>query len=577
MMRFITISLAFILLFCCSENRAQDHNTIDSVKFEIQITDSPSKKIDLLTKASKTSRDMGLLDEAFEFATEALNIASDEGLQKKQVLAMLELASVYNDKNEFKKAFGFAIEAKELADLNSFELESSEVSLLLSQLYFIMGEYDHSVEVAFNTLKIFEEQDDYYKLSKSLELIGRNYAVIGKDSLSRTYFLKAIGMARTHKNYTTLGVALVNLSNSYYFDKQYEEAIDLLKESCKLLLIHKNNASAIGTSYSNIALIYLDLKQQDSTLSYLQKSEEFNRRTNNFRNMVNTHNVYAFYYKTINNPQKFLDHAYQAFSISKTNNFRLEEQTISGLLEDFYLTKHQMDSAYKYRCIQHDISDVINSQNTLTKMAQLEMVKELEISKKEKIIEERRRAFISIIVFIILLSLLILAFVLLRNYRTKAKFFKLKQEKLEDEISFKNKEMTIQLMDLTKRNELLADITKELITVSKSAQKEETKSAINKIAIEIEKATEGRIWEEFILRFKEVHSGFYNNLIEKFPKLSPNELRLCAFLKLNLSTKEILSMTGQSERSIVMARHRLRKKLGILSQDINLVSFISKI
>lgn len=554
--------LAIIILFPLIYSFAiiaQDSNAIDSLKFEIQIADSPAKKIDLLTKASK---DIGLLD---------------EDLKKEKVLAMLELASAHITENDFKEAFRLAFEAKKLADINGFELESSKVSQLLSQLFFMMGEYDKSVEVSFNTLKIFEKNEDYYSLSKSLELIGRNYAVMRKDSLSKVYLLKAIEMAKIHQNYTTLGVALTNLSNIYYFNHQYEEAIALLKESIKLLLAHKSNAPAIGTSYSNIASIYLDLDQQDSTLFYLKKSEQFNLRINNFRNLVNTHNAYANYYIAIDNPQKFIEHAYRSFSISVANNFILEQKTISSLLEDFYLANDQIDSAYKYRGIQYEISNSINAQNTLTKLAQLEMVKEMELAEKEKIIEERKKAFVSVIVLIILISLLIAAFVLLRSYQTKVKFSKLKQEKLEDEISFKSKEMTIQLMDLTKRNELLSDITKELITVSKNVQKEETKNAINKIAIEIEKATEGKIWEEFILRFKEVHSDFYNNLIEKYPNLSPNELRLCAFLKLNLSTKEILSMTGQSERSIVMARHRLRKKLGIESQDINLVSFISKI
>ncbi len=67
------------------------------------------------------------------------------------------------------------------------------------------------------------------------------------------------------------------------------------------------------------------------------------------------------------------------------------------------------------------------------------------------------------------------------------------------------------------------------------------------------------------------------NLIQRFPDLSPNEQRLCAFLKLNLATKEISSMTGQSPRAIEMARFRLRKKLGISTQDVNLITFISQI
>ena len=131
--------------------------------------------------------------------------------------------------------------------------------------------------------------------------------------------------------------------------------------------------------------------------------------------------------------------------------------------------------------------------------------------------------------------------------------------------------------ELMKKNEMLTDITTRLIDIEAKADREETKSSIRKVAIDIENSTQEKIWEEFELRFKQVHSAFYNKLNLRFPDLSPNEQRLCAFLKLNLTTKEISSITGQNARAIEMARFRLRKKLGISTQEINLVTFISQI
>lgn len=570
-------SLIFLFFTCLLTFTlsADELNKLDSLKLEINISETPLNKINLLIEASKEARDLSLVNDAILFSKDAVKLAGLENLKKELVMANKELAYAYLDNNNLKKAFSLANQAKELADENAYDLESALVSQLLSQLYFMIAEYDKSVELSFTALEILEEFKDYYKISTSLEQIGRNYALMGKDSLGRIYFLKAIKMARTYENYSTLGVAMANLSNSYYLKEQYEEAIVILKEGGKLLHIHKESALAIG--YISIAFNYIGLKQYDSAFVYLEKARLLNLRINNLRNLLNTHNAYAFYYQNINEEQKFLEHANLAYQIAKDNDFIFEQRMISVMLEEYYLSHNKIDSAYKYRCTRYDINDIINSQNTLSKLAQLEMVKELELAEKENALIQRKRVFINTVAFIVLLSLLILAIVLLRNYRTKAKLSKLKQEKLEDDISFKSKEMTIQLMDLTKRNELLADITKELIKVSKGAHKEETKSAINKIAVDIEKATEGKIWEDFILRFKEVHSGFYSRLIQKFPDLTPNEQRLCAFLKLNLSTKEILSMTGQSERSIVMARHRLRKKFSINSQEVNLVTYISKI
>ncbi len=84
------------------------------------------------------------------------------------------------------------------------------------------------------------------------------------------------------------------------------------------------------------------------------------------------------------------------------------------------------------------------------------------------------------------------------------------------------------------------------------------------------------VWKEFEVRFQEVHSDFYDNLNKRFPDLTPNEKKICAFLRLNMSTKDISAITYQSLRSINMARFRLRKKIG-LDTDENLVTFLSHI
>ena len=74
----------------------------------------------------------------------------------------------------------------------------------------------------------------------------------------------------------------------------------------------------------------------------------------------------------------------------------------------------------------------------------------------------------------------------------------------------------------------------------------------------------------------EVHEDFYDALNKKFPDLTPNEKRLCAFLRLNMTTKEISAITHQSVQSINMARFRLRKKMN-MEHDDNLISFLGQL
>ncbi len=88
-------------------------------------------------------------------------------------------------------------------------------------------------------------------------------------------------------------------------------------------------------------------------------------------------------------------------------------------------------------------------------------------------------------------------------------------------------------------------------------------------------AAEG-VWQDFESRFENVYESFYNSLNEKFPDLTPGEKKLCALLRLNISSKDIAAITLQNPQSVDMARYRLRKKLNLSPED-NLVDFLLKV
>ena len=153
----------------------------------------------------------------------------------------------------------------------------------------------------------------------------------------------------------------------------------------------------------------------------------------------------------------------------------------------------------------------------------------------------------------------------------------LEKEVHEREIEFKNKEMVINVMSLMKKNEMLAELSEKLVHIEQEATSSESRETIKKVARELQKSQEEEIWKEFSTRFKEVHGEFYNTLLHKFPTLSPNELKLCAFLRLNMSSKDIAELTGQRVSTLETARYRLRQKLGIANSDVNLITFLSSI
>jgi DNA-binding CsgD family transcriptional regulator len=80
-------------------------------------------------------------------------------------------------------------------------------------------------------------------------------------------------------------------------------------------------------------------------------------------------------------------------------------------------------------------------------------------------------------------------------------------------------------------------------------------------------------WDSFAQNFDAVHNEFLSRLKAKHPNLSPSDLKLCAYLKLNLTTKEIAPLLNISVRGVEISRYRLRKKLD-LANDVNLNDFM---
>ncbi len=151
---------------------------------------------------------------------------------------------------------------------------------------------------------------------------------------------------------------------------------------------------------------------------------------------------------------------------------------------------------------------------------------------------------------------------------------RLKNEKLKAEIASKNKELATSTMHLINKNSFINSVKSHLITILKNRNNELVSSDIKRIIKDIDKhISVDDTWEHFAVHFDQVHGDFARRLREAYPDLTPQEMKLSAYLRLNLSTKEIADLLSISTRGVEIARYRLRKKLG-LERAVNLQDFI---
>lgn len=150
----------------------------------------------------------------------------------------------------------------------------------------------------------------------------------------------------------------------------------------------------------------------------------------------------------------------------------------------------------------------------------------------------------------------------------------LRNEKLRSEVDFKTRELAGSTMNIIHKNEVLSYAVGEL---KKALKKIKDPTALVQVR-QLMKTLDSEFnsdqdWEQFELHFDQVHENFLKRLRSSYPQLTPKDLRMCAYLRMNLSTKEIAPLMNISVRGVEISRYRLRKKFD-LSREDNLIDFL---
>ncbi len=147
----------------------------------------------------------------------------------------------------------------------------------------------------------------------------------------------------------------------------------------------------------------------------------------------------------------------------------------------------------------------------------------------------------------------------------------LEKEKMAKEVRSKQKELTSTAMNVAKKNQLILELKSMLLmNKDKFTNHQPYKSFIKKLDHSI---NDDEDWRSFEINFKELHEDFFEILLDKYSGLTPKDLKLCAYLKMNLSSKEIAPLMGITTRGVEIHRYRLRKKLQIDGSE-NISNFL---
>lgn len=165
--------------------------------------------------------------------------------------------------------------------------------------------------------------------------------------------------------------------------------------------------------------------------------------------------------------------------------------------------------------------------------------------------------------------------------RKENEITRLKSERLEYDIKHKSQELSSATMNVMRKNEILIDISRQISKLQESDEKTSLSASAVKQLNKIQKSIQENIshdddWQRFARNFDVVYENYLKRLVAQYPQLNINDQRLCAYLKMGLSSKEIAPLLNISYRSVEMTRYRLRKKMQ-LSRDVNLTDYLQNL
>jgi len=532
------LCLFFLIFFINSNLYSQSENIIDSL---INETTKDNPKINAYDYANISIYyfEKDSLDIALKYAIKSVRYAKIEN-NDSLILPYFVKGFVYLKFGLFVKSMdNFSIGEHKAEKYNNYnKLINTKYGKGL--VYEELREHYKSITILNEGLKIAKKHGTLQDKAIFYNAIGTTLQDSGNFEESIKYLNKYYQVSILRNDTLNMIYALINIGESKRKQKKFSEALNFYNKA-QTLNKYLNNTQANAAILGNIALIHSSLNNYDQAIKY-------------FNSCIN-------------------------LSIENTG---LTSYILQDLINiaDVYYRKKDYKNAYSYYEKYVSYSDSITEIDYMSEINRLNYVHQFEeLENQENILEQKLLTRTIFIYFFSILGLLIILISIITLSRHKLKTEKLNTEvkKLNLELDKKNRELVSSLIDLSIQAETKNDIKEILQFLDNEKDIEIIKKYLAQLSSKLANTEKSNyIWESFRFHFEEVHPNFFIKLQKLSNELTTNDIRFCAYIKLNLSSKEISKILSISIRATQATRLRLKKKLNIPKED-NLIDIIQSL
>ena len=541
-----------------------------------------------LTRLSKTFNYHDQVDSALYYINEAVNLSELSHHKEEQASTAFDLAKLYEQLGKMHLAdstlkAGFII-YEEMKDSSGM----SRCQYNLGVLHSHMGNHDAAIAHYFKSLEIEEPLGDAYMLNAVYQGIGIIYNKQNDYEKAEHYFTKGMEQAVIAKDtfgmmYLHNDFGILNKNRNNY--KAAEEAY------LKMLDLSKYPGYEHGERYAlnNLGVLAYKMKEYKKGVGFGEKALTQWIDIGNPRSLSSSYNYLALNQAGLGKNKEALKNAKLALVNAKESGSLEKER--DAMLSLSIITENlnrPAESLKKYKIYKSLYDSIYNEEKTghihgLEQKYEAEK-KDKEIALLAKNAElakvKNNRLWISLIATALLATMVfwILTWRIRKQKEIdaeKRKVAQLENERLQQELTFKQKELTSKVLQLCRKNEFLQSLDKQ-VKVLRMELEGSDRGQADKLSRQINTDMNADAdWQQFLRSFESVHPAFNKELARKYPNFTAGEIRMACLFKMNLASKEIANLLNITAEGVKKTRYRMRKKMNISPQENLVEHFIN--
>lgn len=510
----------------------------------------------------------------------------------KKINQLNQLSLYYHEAENYSEALKYKVRALELLKEGGHDSLAARAKEKIGVMFYRTGSYDMSASYFLDALEYFEEREYSILVAQTMGNLANVYTRIDNHTRAIDYLEQSKELYKKEDaRPITLAGLYINLGLAYTGNKEYENAMHYYEQAYDFIK-DKGNDLYTASVLNNMGEVHFSLKQ------FQEANTKYNKALDLFKNIDNKNGIGSAlsnlakvaiekkeYQKAVELAKEALNYFRDIdakFFIADVQKQMVEAYKRMG---DYRLSMVHME---KYNRQQ----EAIKGAEITDRIAAIEMEyklrkeeQKIQLLKKQSELKAKESKLNTIKLWTIIAGILVLLVVTvliifnqrgrLQRNALKQQILQREQDQLHNELAFKKREIENFAIHINEKNQLLENLNSEIRKVVQNSAADysdlkEIKNLVNQ-SLFIDKNR-----KELELKINQAQRAFLHRLKSKFDRLTKTDLRLCSFILLDFSTKEIATFMNIEPSSVKMSRNRLRKKLN-LPQNSDIKSFLDEI